>query len=79
MPLLTLDDYLGLVSSELSPFAMRANTDWIYALLSARERRLFARLAVFAGSFTPEAAEAVGAGGAIATEKEWIATSFDMI
>ncbi|HEX6177778.1 MAG TPA: AAA family ATPase, partial [Thermoanaerobaculia bacterium] len=36
---------------------LRAAIDWSYALLSAEEQRLLARLSVFAGSFTLEAAE----------------------
>jgi len=43
---------------------LRAAVDWSHALLSEAERALFARLAVFAGGFPLEAAEAVGAGGA---------------
>ncbi len=39
---------------------LRATLDWSYALLPAAEARLFERLAVFAGGFTLEAAEAVG-------------------
>ena len=39
---------------------LRAMFDWSYALLSDAEALLFQRLAVFAGSFTLEAAEAVG-------------------
>ena len=35
--------------------------DWSHDLLTAPERALFARLAVFAGGFSLEAAEAVGA------------------
>ena len=43
---------------------LRAAIDWSYRLLSAHEQSLFARLAVFSGSFTLEAAEAVcGEGG----------------
>jgi predicted ATPase/DNA-binding XRE family transcriptional regulator len=38
---------------------LRATLDWSYALLSDTERLLFARLAVFAGGWTLEAAEAV--------------------
>jgi predicted ATPase/DNA-binding SARP family transcriptional activator len=41
---------------------LRATLDWSLALLTAPERALFRRLAVFAGGFTLEAAEAVGAG-----------------
>jgi non-specific serine/threonine protein kinase len=38
---------------------LRAAVDWSYALLTDHEQRLFGRLAVFAGGFTLEAAEAV--------------------
>ena len=38
---------------------LRGTVEWSYQLLTADERRLFARLAVFAGSFELEAAEAV--------------------
>lgn len=38
---------------------MRAALDWSYRLLSDTERKLFRRLAVFAGSFTVEAAEGI--------------------
>jgi len=38
---------------------LRATIEWSYELLPQEERRLFARLAVFAGSFTAESAEAV--------------------
>ena len=42
---------------------LRASIDWSYDLLSAAERALFRRLAVFASGFTVEAAEAVCLGG----------------
>lgn len=38
---------------------LRATLDWSYDLLGARERRVFARLAVFVGGATPEAIEVV--------------------
>jgi predicted ATPase len=38
---------------------LRATLDWSYGLLSVAERALFARLAVFAGGWTLEAAEAI--------------------
>jgi predicted ATPase/DNA-binding CsgD family transcriptional regulator len=38
---------------------LRAAVEWSYNLLDASERTLFERLSVFAGGFTPEAAEAV--------------------
>lgn len=41
---------------------LRAAMDWSYDLLSAHEQACFRRLAVFAGSFSLEAAEAVCAG-----------------
>jgi len=44
---------------------LRALIDWSYDLLTPDESALFRRIAVFAGSFSLEAAEAVGAGGEI--------------
>ena len=41
---------------------LRAAMDWSYDLLAERERALFARLSVFAGGWTLEAAEAICAG-----------------
>ena len=41
---------------------LRATLDWSYQLLSPMERAVFCRLAVFAGSFSLEAAENVCAG-----------------
>jgi predicted ATPase len=42
---------------------LRNTLEWSFGLLSAEEQALFARLGVFAGSFSLAAAEAVGAGG----------------
>jgi len=47
---------------------LRALIDWSYDLLSEPERALLRRLSVFAGGWTLEAAETVGAGGEI---EEW--------
>lgn len=44
---------------------LRALIDWSYDLLNPAEGLLFARLSVFAGGWTLEAAEAVGAAGDI--------------
>ena len=48
---------------------LRATIDWSHDLLTGEERVLYRRLAVFAGGFTLEAAEAVCAGGAIAARR----------
>ncbi|HEV2779720.1 MAG TPA: BTAD domain-containing putative transcriptional regulator, partial [Actinophytocola sp.] len=61
-----LDDPLGLLTrgnrSALPRHqTLRAAVDWSYGLLDARQRRMFDQLAVFAGGFTVEAAEAVHA------------------
>lgn len=44
---------------------LRASIDWSYDLLSEAERTLLRRLSVFAGGWTLEAAEAVGAEGEV--------------
>jgi non-specific serine/threonine protein kinase len=44
---------------------LRALIDWSYQLLSPAARTLFARLSVFAGGWTLDAAEAVGSGSGI--------------
>jgi len=44
---------------------LRATMEWSFALLGTREQTLLRRLAVFPGSFTLDAAEAVGAGPAL--------------
>ncbi len=65
-----LEDSLGLLTggnrtAEPRQRTLRATLDWSHDLLSGPERTLFGRLSVFAGGFTLEAAEAVGAGGGI--------------
>jgi predicted ATPase/DNA-binding SARP family transcriptional activator/DNA-binding CsgD family transcriptional regulator len=62
-----LDDSLRLLtagSRTASPRqrTLRGTLDWSQALLSEPERRLFCRLSVFAGGWTLQAAEVVGAG-----------------
>jgi predicted ATPase/DNA-binding SARP family transcriptional activator len=47
---------------------LRATMEWSFALLGAREQVLLRRLAVFAGSFALDAAEAVCAGGPLAVD-----------
>ncbi|HEX8918055.1 MAG TPA: tetratricopeptide repeat protein [Chloroflexota bacterium] len=44
---------------------LKGALDWSYALLDGEECELFARLAVFAGGWTLEAAEALGGGAAV--------------
>ncbi len=47
---------------------LRATMEWSFALLATREQVLLRRLAVFAGSFTLDAAEAVCTGEPLETE-----------
>jgi predicted ATPase/DNA-binding SARP family transcriptional activator len=47
---------------------LRATMEWSFALLGAREQTLLRRLAVFAGSFSLDAAESVCAGAPLETE-----------
>jgi non-specific serine/threonine protein kinase len=66
-----LDDRFRLLGggSRTAPLrqqTLRGALDWSYDLLSAAERRLFARLTVFAGGWTLEAAESVGGGAGVA-------------
>jgi predicted ATPase/transcriptional regulator with XRE-family HTH domain len=48
---------------------MRSTLDWSHDLLHEPEKELFSRLSVFAGGFTLEAAEAVGAAGGVESEE----------
>ncbi|MDX6487846.1 MAG: hypothetical protein QOK13_461, partial [Gaiellaceae bacterium] len=59
----TLDLLRGGRDTEARQQTLRATIEWSHDLLGEEERRLFARLAVFAGGCTLEAAEAIcGAG-----------------
>jgi predicted ATPase/DNA-binding SARP family transcriptional activator len=65
-----LDDSFRLLSSGSRTAlsrqqTLRATLDWSYDLLTEREQALLRRLAVFAGGFTLEAAEAVCAGAGL--------------
>jgi predicted ATPase/DNA-binding XRE family transcriptional regulator len=46
---------------------LRAALDWSYALLDSSEKRVFARLAVFAGGWSLDAAQAVCASGDVSS------------
>ena len=48
---------------------LKGSLGWSYELLSEDEKELFGRLSVFAGGWTLEASEAVGAGGSIEEEE----------
>ncbi|HEY6578972.1 MAG TPA: winged helix-turn-helix domain-containing protein [Rhizomicrobium sp.] len=48
---------------------LRATLEWSHGLLSATEQRVLRRVAVFAGSFSMAAAEAVGSDGDITIER----------
>lgn len=54
---------VGLTTALPRQQTLRALIDWSHDLLTDRERTLLRRLSVFAGGWTLEAAEAVGAGG----------------
>jgi len=65
-----LDDVFGLLSSGSRTAlphqrTLRSAIEWSHGLLTEQEQILFRRLAVFAGGFTIDAAEAVAEGGAI--------------
>ena len=65
-----LKDALGLLTRGRRTAAPRHRTlkgtlDWSYDLLSEDEKKLFGRLSTFAGGWTLEAAEAVGAEGSV--------------
>jgi predicted ATPase/DNA-binding SARP family transcriptional activator/DNA-binding CsgD family transcriptional regulator len=65
-----LDDSLKLLTAGSRTASPRQRTlrgalDWSYTLLSAHEQMLFGRLSIFAGGWTLEAAEVVGAEGDI--------------
>jgi predicted ATPase/DNA-binding SARP family transcriptional activator/DNA-binding CsgD family transcriptional regulator len=65
-----LADSLGLLSGDSRTAdprhrTLRAALDWSFDPLSEPERKLFGRLSVFAGGWTFEAAETVGAGDGI--------------
>jgi predicted ATPase/class 3 adenylate cyclase len=47
---------------------LRAMIDWSYELLNEAEQLLLVRLSIFVGGFSFEAAEAVGAGGAVTAD-----------
>ena len=50
---------------------LRATIDWSYDLLDSAEQRLLARVTVFSGGWTLEAAEAVCSGGPVEAASVW--------
>src|SRR5437764_457066 len=72
--LLGLDDVFGLLTSGSRTAlphhrTLRSTIEWSHGLLTEQEQILFRRLAVFAGGFTIDAAEAVAEGGAISARE----------
>ena len=65
MSLLTL----GSRTAPSRHYTLRATLEWSHDLLSEPEQKLLGRLSVFAGGWTLEAAEAVGAGEGIEKEE----------
>ncbi|MBE0475639.1 MAG: DUF4062 domain-containing protein [Coriobacteriia bacterium] len=55
----SLDAFAGQADLPQRQRTLRATVDWSYSLLDERERRMLARLSVFVGGFTLEAAENV--------------------
>jgi predicted ATPase/DNA-binding CsgD family transcriptional regulator len=53
---------------------LRATMDWSYDLLSGAEKKLFQRLAVFAGRFTLEAAEVICTGDEVENVMELVSS-----
>src|SRR5439155_1706231 len=69
-----LDDVFGLLTSGSRTAlphhrTLRSTIEWSHGLLTEQEQILFRRLAVFAGGFTIDAAEAVAEGGAISARE----------
>lgn len=60
-------DVLGSRASGSRHGSLRAALDWSYRLLTETERLLFARLSVFLGDFSLEAAEAINGGRVLDT------------
>src|SRR5262249_6089297 len=58
---------------------LQALIDWSYALLTPNEAALLRRLAVFAGGWTLEAAEAICTNDAAETEGVAVAEVFDLL